>query len=260
MFLGFLRNILFFSVLCTPAIADDYFVLGTTTTVEDSGLLRVVAKEFAQDTKISVRAVVQATGQILSTAKHGNVDLLWVHYTPDEKKFIADGYGQKRYDVMWNNFILIGTEKINAKSFSEAFNYISKNKKRFISRGDNSGTHKTEKQIWGMAGIMPSGTWYKKSGRGMGATLNMVASVGGFTLVDEGTWKNFKNKQDLVIAYEQPNALKNQYGIVELNIKKYPHLLQKNARIFRQWLMSEKGQNIIKNYTINNQHTFYLNP
>ena len=265
---------LFFSfftfIFCTLPIVKaetDFITVAATTSTANSGFFDYILPIFSLKTGIRVHVVAVGTGKAISLAERGDADILFVHHTPSEKKFVALGHGLKRYDVMYNDFVLVGPRldpmKIkNAKNILNVFTTIAENKLPFISRGDNSGTNKKELNIWRAVSINPkifSGTWYRETGSGMGATLNIAASTLSYTLTDRATWLNFKNKAELKILFEGDDLLFNQYGIILVNPKKFPHIKEKLAQKFINWMISKEGQRHIKGYKIHDENTFFPN-
>jgi len=209
--------------------------------------------------------VAQGTGKALDTGRRGDADVLFVHAKAAEMKFIKEGYGVKRYPVMYNDFVVVGPKSDPAgikgmKDVGKALTTIMNKNADFISRGDNSGTNKAELRLWKASGIdieKQKGPWYKAIGQGMGATLNTAAASNAYTLTDRATWINFKNKRDLVIEVEGDKRLFNQYGIFLVNPKKHPHVKVKLGQAFIDYVISPEGQAVIKSYKVNGQQLFY---
>jgi tungstate transport system substrate-binding protein len=227
--------------------------LATTTSTRDSGLLDYLLPEFTKDTGYKVNVVAVGTGQALKLGQDGNADVVLVHSKPDEEKFVAEGYGIKRYQVMYNDFIIVGPESDpagikNAKTAAQALKMISEKKATFISRGDDSGTHKFEKRLWKAEKIEPKGDWYISAGRGMGEVLNMADEKKAYAIADRGTYLSMKDKLSLKIIFEKSGDLKNQYGVIAVSPKKYPKINAKGAEAFINWLLSDKGQKEIESY------------
>jgi tungstate transport system substrate-binding protein len=227
--------------------------LATTTRTRDSGLLDYLLPEFTKDTGYKVNVVAVGTGQALKLGQDGNADVVLVHSKPDEEKFVAEGYGIKRYQVMYNDFIIVGPESDpagikNAKTAAQALKMISEKKATFISRGDDSGTHKFEKRLWKAEKIEPKGDWYISAGRGMGEVLNMADEKKAYAIADRGTYLSMKDKLSLKIIFEKSGDLKNQYGVIAVSPKKYPKINAKGAEAFINWLLSDKGQKEIESY------------
>ncbi|HET6619817.1 MAG TPA: substrate-binding domain-containing protein, partial [Dongiaceae bacterium] len=219
--------------VAAPGRADERFiVVASTTSTQDSGLFDYLLPVFTKKTGIEVRVVAKGTGQAIKEAKNGDADVLFVHDKKSEDKFVADGFGVKRFDVMYNDFIVVGPKADPAAiagtaDVTEALKKIAAAQAPFASRGDDSGTHKAELRLWQAAAIdvkAASGTWYRETGSGMGPTLNTAAGMGAYALTDRGTWLSFKNKSDLTILVEGDKRLFNQYGVMLVNPQKYPHV------------------------------------
>ena len=250
----------------TAARAEPPFItVQSTTSTENSGLFGYLLPLFTAKTGINVRVVAVGTGQAIKNAQNGDGDVLLVHAKSDEEKFVAEGYGVKRYDLMYNDFILIapGLDPAAAsggKDVVAALKAIATAKVPFVSRGDDSGTHKAELKLWKDAGIdvkAASGTWYREAGQGMGATLNMASSVGSYVLSDRATWSAFKNKGDLKIAVEGDPRLYNPYGVILVNPQKHPNVKAKEGQAFIDWLVSADGQTAIATFKINGEQQFF---
>jgi tungstate transport system substrate-binding protein len=254
-------------VLAAPVAhaQDKSIVVASTTSTRDSGLFDYLLPKFKAKTGITVKVVAQGTGKALDTGMRGDADVLFVHAKAREEKFIKEGFGVKRYPVMYNDFVVVGPKSDPAgikgmKDVGKAFITIKDKKAEFISRGDRSGTNGAELRIWKAAGIdiaKDHGPWYKAIGQGMGATLNIAAAENAYTLSDRATWIHFKNKRDLVIVVEGDKRLFNQYGVFLVNPKKFPHVKAKLGQQFIDYLISPEGQNVIKSYKVNGQQLFY---
>jgi tungstate transport system substrate-binding protein len=251
-----------------PAHAQDKsIVVASTTSTQDSGLFGHILPKFKAKTGIDVKVVAQGTGQALDTGKRGDADVVFVHAKPQEEKFVADGFGVKRYDVMYNDFVVIGPKQDPAKikggkDAIAAFKAIADKGSPFVSRGDKSGTHAAELKLWKTANLDPAGTkpaWYREIGQGMGAALNTAAGMGAYVLSDRGTWLSFKNKGDLEIVVEGDKRLFNQYGIMLVNPAKHAHVKKDLGQQFIDWIVSREGQDAIKSYTINGLQLFFPN-
>jgi tungstate transport system substrate-binding protein len=250
------------------ATAEDRTILvASTTSTQDSGLFSHILPLFKAKTGIDVKVVAQGTGQALDTGRRGDADVVFVHAKHQEEKFVADGFGVKRYPLMYNDFILVGPSSDPAgikgsKDIVAALSTLKEKGLPFISRGDRSGTHVAELSLWKDAGIdigRDKGTWYKKIGQGMGAALNVAAATGGYLLADRGTWLSFKNKGDLVIAVEGDKRLFNQYGVMLVNPARHPHVKKELGQAFIDWLISPEGQNAIGDYKISGEQLFFPN-
>jgi tungstate transport system substrate-binding protein len=251
-----------------PALAQDKaIVVASTTSTQDSGLFGYILPLFKAKTGIEVRVIAQGTGQALDTGRRGDADLVFVHAKAQEEKFVADGFGVKRFDVMYNDFVVIGPKadpaKIKgSKDVLAAFKGIANKATPFVSRGDKSGTHAAELQLWKAAGLDPAGTkpaWYREIGQGMGAALNTAGAMGAYVLSDRGTWISFKNKGDLEISVEGDQRLFNQYGIILVNPQKHPSVKNELGQAFIDWVVSAEGQNAIRAYKIEGQQLFFPN-
>jgi tungstate transport system substrate-binding protein len=253
--------------LAGHALAQDKsIVVASTTSTQDSGLFGHILPMFKAKTGIDVKVVAQGTGQALDTGRRGDADVVFVHARPAEEKFVAEGFGVKRYPVMYNDFILIGPKSDPAKvkgqkDITAALKTIQ-GKAPFISRGDKSGTHSAELNLWKAAGIdiaKDKGNWYKEIGQGMGAALNTASASGGYVLSDRGTWLNFKNRGDLEIVVEGDQRLFNQYGVMLVSPEKHAHVKKVDGQAFIDWLVSPEGQKAIADYKINGQQLFFPN-
>jgi tungstate transport system substrate-binding protein len=253
---------------CAPSLAQEKsIVVASTTSTQDSGLFGHILPLFKAKTGIDVKVVAQGTGQALDTGRRGDADVVFVHAKPQEERFVAEGFGVKRFDVMYNDFVVIGPKSDPAKikggkDVLAAFKAIANTGSPFVSRGDRSGTHAAELALWKAAGLDPAGTkpaWYREIGQGMGAALNTAAGMGAYLLSDRGTWISFKNKGDLQIVVEGDKRLFNQYGIILVNPAKHPTVKKDLGQKFIDWVLSSEGQNAIKSYTINGQQLFFPN-
>ncbi len=252
----------------TPAFAQDKsIVVSSTTSTQDSGLFGHILPLFKQKTGIDVKVVSQGTGQALETGRRGDADVVFVHARAQEEKFVADGFGVKRYPVMYNDFILIGPKNDPAgirggKDITAALKAIREKGASFISRGDKSGTHAAELNLWKAAGIdiaAAKGPWYKEIGQGMGAALNTASASGAYVLADRGTWISFKNRGDLGIVVEGDRRLFNQYGVILVSPAKHPSVKKEAGQAFIDWLVSPEGQKAIADYKIDGQQLFFAN-
>lgn len=245
------------------AQAED-LILASTTSTQNSGLFDYLLPVFEKETGIKVHVVAVGTGAALKLARKGDADVLMVHHKISEEKFVAEGYGVERFDLMHNDFIILGpdTDPAQIKSIKDldvALQTIAKSGTKFLSRGDDSGTHKRELELWHSAGVdvkAASGNWYLETGSGMGATLNTAVGVQGYVLADRATWLNYKNKQNMAILQEGDSRLFNQYGVIMVNPKLYSHVKQDAAQRLIDWLLSATGQAKIASYTIAGQQLF----
>lgn len=247
------------------AVQAQSIVLASTTSTQNSGLFDHILPLFTAQTGIQVKVVAQGTGQALETGRRGDADVLLVHNRKAEDAFIADGSGVERRDVMYNDFVLVGPKEDpagiqKADSATEAFSRIARSGALFVSRGDNSGTHAAEQGFWQATAIAPKGVaGYRESGSGMGATLNMAAGMGAYTLSDRGTWLSFRNRQDLSLLYAGDQAMFNPYGIMLVNPAKHPHVQAAAGRQLIDWITSKTGQSAIAAYKINGEPLFFPN-
>jgi tungstate transport system substrate-binding protein len=246
---------------------DKSIVVASTTSTQDSGLFGHILPMFKAKTGIDVKVVAQGTGQALDTGRRGDADVLFVHAKAQEEKFVADGFGVKRFDVMYNDFVLIGpkSDPVGLKGGSDivaALKSISDKAAPFVSRGDKSGTHAAELALWKLTALDPAGSkpaWYREIGQGMGAALNTSAAMGAYVLADRGTWISFKNKDALQIVVEGDKRLFNQYGIMLVNPDKHPTVKKELGQAFVDWIISAEGQNAIRSYRIQDQQLFFPN-
>jgi tungstate transport system substrate-binding protein len=255
------------AVLMAPAWSrDKTIVMASTTSTEQSGLFGHLLPQFKQATGIDVRVVAVGTGQALDTGRRGDADIVFVHDTAGEEKFVAAGFATKRLPVMYNDFVVVGPAADPAKArgndIAAALAKLNASGAPFISRADKSGTHAAELRLWQAAGVdlakaKPAG--YKECGCGMGPALNMGSSSGGYVLTDRGTWLSFKNRGDLAILVEGDKRLFNQYGVMVVNPAKHPHVKSALAQQFVDWVVSSAGQSRIADYKINGQQLFFPN-
>ena len=246
---------------------DKSIVLASTTSTQDSGLFEYLLPIVKEKTGITVKVISQGTGQALDTGRRGDADVVFVHARSEELKFLSEGQGVKRYPVMYNDFVLIGPKSdpagvAGSKDVAKAFRAIRDKRASFVSRGDRSGTHVAELQLWKDAGIdieKDRGPWYKVIGQGMGAALNIAGASGSYVLSDRGTWLNFKNKGDLQIVVEGDKRMFNQYGVMLVNPERHPNVKRDLAQQFIDYLVSPEGQKDITNYKINGEQLFYPN-
>jgi len=249
-----------------PALAES-FILQSTTSTANSGLYDDLLPKFKAKTGITVNVVAVGTGQAIKNAMNGDGDVLLVHAKSAEEKFVNDGYGVERFDVMYNDFIFVGppADPAGVKKTStatDALKKIAASKALFASRGDNSGTHKKEVKLWKASGIDPqtgSGKWYRETGSGMGATLNAAVGMGAYAMTDRGTWISFKNKGDYEIVLEGDKGLFNQYGVILVNPNKHPHIKAKAGQQFIDWILGSEGQDAIASYKLGGEQLFFPN-
>jgi tungstate transport system substrate-binding protein len=250
----------------TAAAQDKSIVVASTTSTQDSGLFGHILPLFKAKTGIDVKVVAQGTGQALDTGRRGDADVVFVHAKSAEEKFVAEGAGVRRYPVMYNDFVLIGTASDPAgakgKDIVAGLRAIKDKAAPFISRGDRSGTHMAELELWKAAGVdigKEKGPWYKEIGQGMGAALNTASASNAYVLADRGTWLSFKNRGDLAILVEGDKRLFNQYGVILVNPAKHPHVKTELGQAFINWLISPQGQQTIADYKINGEQLFFAN-
>ncbi len=253
-----------------PAKAGQWqtaILLQSTTSTANSGLYDYLLPRFTAETGIRVHVVAVGTGQAIRNARNCDADVLLVHAKEAEEAFVAEGYGERRHDLMYNDFVIVGPQSDPAKikdlpTATEALRKIAAARAPFVSRGDDSGTHKKELALWRAAGLDPkrhSGTWYREVGAGMGATLNIATGMGAYALTDRATWLSFRNKGDFSILVAGDPALFNQYGVIAISPKRCPHVKAKAARTFVSWLLSEKGQQAIAAYRLMGKQLFFPN-
>jgi len=245
------------------ASAQEVITMASTTSTEQSGLFKHLLPEVKQATNVEVRVVAVGTGQALDMARRGDADIVLVHDQPAEEKFVAEGFGVKRFPVMYNDFIIVGPQSDPAKAKGSdvvaALRKISEAQAPFASRADNSGTHAAELRYWKAAGIEPKGAWYRETGSGMGPTLNTAAGMNAYALADRGTWLAFKNRAELVILVEGDVKLFNQYGVMIVNPARHPHVKKDAAQKVLDYLVSPAGQEAIAGYKIEGEQLFFPN-
>ncbi len=251
---------------CSVASAKDVMKLAVTTSFHNSGLAEVLLPEIAADLDLEVQLLVVGTGQALKLGQAGDVDAILVHSRSAEEAFVAEGYGTHRRDIMYNDFVLIGPQDdpagvAKAASAGDALQALAQEKESFVSRGDDSGTHKMELRLWASAGLSPEafGAWYKAVGAGMGASLNTAAGVNGYILSDRASWLNFGNKGELAILFAGDKVLFNQYGYLPVDPARHNHVKSDLAVKLEGWLTSPRAADLINGYTINGQTLFTFN-
>jgi tungstate transport system substrate-binding protein len=263
---------LFAALVAAPVIVASSFAcaqehaitVASTTSTEQSGLFSYLLPLFSARTGIRVNVVAVGTGQALDIGRRGDADVVFVHDRPAEGKFMAEGFGVKRFDVMYNDFVIVGPRADPAgirglNSASEAFVRIAVARAPFASRGDDSGTNRMELRLWKSAGIAleKGSAWYRDLGQGMGPTLNVAAGLGAYTLTDRATWANFKNRQGLDILADADPALFNPYGSILVNPAKWPHVKSAEAKTWHEWLTSKPGLDAITSYRIDGEQLFF---
>lgn len=251
--------------LAAPSAAQDRFItVASTTSTVNSGLFDAILPEFTEATGIAVRVLSQGTGQALDTGRRGDADVVFVHARAAEEAFVAQGYGVARFPVMYNDFVVVGPRGDPAgvagtADAAAALAAIADAQAPFASRGDDSGTHQAERALWQAAGIAPDGAWYRETGQGMGATLNIAAEMEAYALTDRGTWIAFANKGDLAVLVEGDRRLFNQYGVILVNPQRHPSVEAQDGQAFIDWLRSDAGQQAIAGYQLNGQQLFFPN-
>jgi tungstate transport system substrate-binding protein len=254
-----------FLIFSSSLLSREYIILQSTTSTANTGLLETLSDSFYKETGIEVRAISVGTGTAIQNAKRGDGDVLLVHSKSDEIEFVEEGYGVERFELMYNDFVIVGPSndpaKIeNARSLNEVMRILHSSESKFISRDDNSGTHKKELFLWKKANLAsPLSNSYIKTGTGMANTLNIAAEMQGYTLTDRGTWTTFTNKKNLKILFDKDEALYNPYGVIAINPVKFPHVEYKKSQTFIDWLISGNGKLLIKNYEVNKKKIFFIN-
>lgn len=249
-------------VIVSSAGAEDRLKMSTTTSTEQSGLLSVLLPPFEKANKVKVDVIAVGTGKALKLGENGDVDVVFVHARAAEDKFVAAGYGKDRREVMYNDFVIVGPKTDpaglkDAKTAVDAFKKLAEGKADFISRGDDSGTHKKEKQLWKAAGVTPQGKWYIEAGQGMGPVLQMAFDKKGYTLADRGTYLAYEGKTDLVVLFQGDKGLFNPYGVIAVNPEKHPSAKYDLAKKFIDFVTGPEGQKIIAEYKINGKQLFF---
>ena len=251
-----------------PAVAEDRFIIvQSTTSTQNSGLFDAILPQFTEETGIEVRVVAVGTGQAIKNATNGDGDVLLVHAKPAEEKFVADGYGVQRFDVMYNDFVIVGpaSDPAGVTGMSDALaalDKIAEAETPFASRGDDSGTHKKELALWGETSVAPEArddAWYRETGSGMGATLNVAVGMDAYTMTDRATWIAFENKGDFQIHVEGDDKLFNQYGVILVNPETHAHVKAEDGQVFIDWLIGPDGQKAIAGYEVDGQQLFFPN-
>jgi tungstate transport system substrate-binding protein len=266
--MGLIARVLLGFLLCTSVFAQQNFItVASTTSTEQSGLFKHLLPAFEAKTGIQVRVVALGTGQALDMGRRGDADVVFVHAKPLEEKFQAEGYGVKRFEVMYNDFVLVGPKSDPAKvggtkDIVAALQKVRAAQAPFASRGDKSGTHFAELELWKLAGVdiaKDKGPWYRDTGSGMGPTLNTASGMNAYALTDRGTWLSFKNRGELVISVEGDQRLFNQYGVMLVSPGKHPHVKKEMGQAFVDWVISPEGQKAIADYKIGGEQLFFPN-
>ncbi len=255
------------SIGAANANEETFITLSSTTSTDNSGLLEYLIPKFKNKTGINVRVIAVGTGRALQLGERGDADAVLVHHKTSEERFVENGFGIERRDVMYNDYVIVGPRKDPAniqdtRHAAQAFKLISKNRVPFISRGDDSGTHKKELELWSLASVdaqQYSGEWYREAGAGMGATLNIANGMDAYALTDRGTWLSFKNRDELALLFENDPPLFNQYGIILVNPERHEHIKYTEAKQFSDWLISNEGQQAIAEFTLKGQQLFFPN-
>ncbi len=247
----------------SAAVAEERLRMSTTTSTENSGLLAVLLPPFEKQCGCKVDVIAVGTGKALKLGETGDVDVVFVHARGLEDKFIADGFGVNRRDVMYNDFVILGPPADpagvrSAGSAPDAFARIAAAQARFVSRGDESGTHRKEKEIWKAAATIPKGKWYLEAGQGMGEVIQMAAQVRGYTLADRGTYIAYRKKTDLVVLGQGDKGLWNPYGVIAVNPARHPHVKHGLARKFIEFLTGKEGQRIIADFKVDGEPLFFV--
>lgn len=267
-FLTAAAGLLLATGLATTGHADEKFItVASTTSTQNSGLFDHMLPVFEDKTGIDVRVVAVGTGQAIKLARNCDADVLFVHHKPSEMKFVEDGFGKERHDVMYNDFVIVGPAGDPAgvkgmKDVAAALSKIAEAKEPFASRGDDSGTHKKELSLWKSAGVdvtSASGEWYRETGSGMGATLNTASGMDAYAMTDRGTWQSFGNRGSLEVLVQGDPRLFNQYGIILVSADKCPSVKTELGGTFVDWVISKEGQQTIADYKLNGEQLFFPN-
>jgi len=262
---SFIAIILLSYLLFSSSFATDknknILRLATTTSTDNSGLLKYLLPRFEKESGYKVHVIAVGTGKALRMGKDGDVDVVLVHAPAAEQKFVDNGYGEKRFKVMYNDFVIVGPENDPAelkgsKSIAAAMSKIASHQQLFVSRGDDSGTHKKERSLWQAAKVSPAGKWYREAGQGMGKVLQIAAELNAYSMTDRGTWLAYQSKSPLKIQFQGDENLFNPYGIIAVNPKRYQDINHKGAMALIQWITSKSGQEMIHNFAINGTQLF----
>ena len=250
----------------THASGKPFITVASTTSTEQSGLFKHLLPQFTQTTGIDVRVVAVGTGQAMEIGRRGDADVLLVHDRISEDKFVQEGFSSKRFDVMYNDFVLIGPAtdpaKVRGSAIIGALQKIAESQSAFVSRGDKSGTHAAELRLWAQSAISPAASkpqWYRETGVGMGPALNTASGLDAYILSDRGTWLSFKNRANLAVLVEGDKQLFNPYGVMLVSPLKHPHIKAKDGQVFVEWLVSAQGQAAIRSFHVNGQSAFFGN-
>lgn len=265
-----LRNLPIFLILvctATPLAAEEsqadrsIIRLATTTSTDNSGLLRSILPHFEQTSGYRVHVIAVGTGKALRMGRDGDVDVVLVHARDAERRFVSSGYGQQRFSVMYNDFVLVGPADDpagvrNSADIDQAFRRVGKARAPFVSRGDDSGTHRKELSLWGSAAVTPQAPWYREAGQGMGKVLQIAAEIGAYTLTDRGTWLAQRAKSPLRILHQGDPLLFNPYGIIAVSPERHPHVNHEGAGALIRWLTARDGQSLIAAFQIGGEQPF----
>ncbi|MEX0957748.1 MAG: substrate-binding domain-containing protein [Burkholderiales bacterium] len=251
-------------LLAQAAGAQQFITIASTTSTEQSGLFRTILPAFTRATGVEARVVALGTGQALDVGRRGDADVVFVHDAAAERRFVAEGYGVERIEVMFNDFVVVGPASDPAgargSDVAKALAAIAGARAPFVSRADNSGTHAAELRFWKAAGIgRPWGEWYRETGSGMGPTLNTASAMNGYALTDRSTWLSFRNRGELVVLVEGDQRLFNQYGVILVNPDRHPHVKKEAGQKFIDWIVSPEGQAAVAAYEIGGQQLFFPN-
>ena len=255
------------ALVCGASAQERTITVASTTSTEQSGLFGYLLPRFTSASGVGVKVVAVGTGQALDIGRRGDADVVFVHDKVAEAKFLAEGFGVKRFEVMYNDFVVVGPKTDPAhiaggKDVAEALRKIAAAKAGFVSRGDRSGTHEAELRLWKEAGVdlaTAKGDWYREIGQGMGAALNMASSSNAYLLADRGTWLSFKNRGELAVLTEGDRRLFNQYGVMLVNPAKHAGVKAKDGQAFIDWLVSAEGQKVIADYKVGGEQLFFPN-
>lgn len=252
-------------LLAAPALAKERLILATTTSTQNAGLLDVLLPPFERKNNVRVDVIAVGTGQALRLGEAGDADVVMVHARAQEDAFVAAGYGVKRYDLMYNDFVILGpaSDPAGVRGMQEApaiFAKIAASGASFVSRADQSGTHVMEKNLWQMAGVKPEGRWYIESGRGMGEVIHMATELNAYALADRGTYLAYLGKTNLEILGEGDERLFNPYGVIAVSPQRHSHVKIALAEKFIAYLLSDEAQSIITGFQVNGQQLFFVSP
>jgi len=258
----FIFALLINSLLISTAFGEAKILrMATTTSTDNSGLLKYLLPSFEKQSGYQVQIIAVGTGKALRMGRDGDVDVVLVHAPAAEQKFVDSGYGEKRYKVMYNDFVLVGPKNDPAKlkqtkTIADAMSNIATSQALFVSRGDDSGTHKKERNLWQTADVKPEGKWYREAGQGMGKVLQIAGELNAYTMTDRGTWLAYKNKSPLVVQFQGDENLFNPYGIIAVSPKRYPDTNYQGAMALIKWITSKPGQAMIHEFAIDGTQLF----